>query len=232
MALKRNPEWVSALEDSEVFVSFEDEPKIGLMGLMGAEWHTLGIQTDDGTVGLTRALDESTVNGMGFGVVARSFTPGAVSSTVDILEENAVTRHLAWPDNVVVNGVVIKRHTPRAARAHVAVVRKRENGVVSIEVSRYKAHITIPEQGRGREAAGRTVNIGYEIGPDKDVLEERFFKVEGGDVVELDPKIFVEDATITGDVAAGTAIQLGGAEGEEIAAEDTILTPSSTEPGA
>lgn len=223
MALTRNPDWISGLEDSEVFVNFADEtPHIGRMGLIGANWHTLGVLTEEGTVGLTRGLTENVVNGMGYGVVARSHTPGAVSSTADVLEENDVTRYIEWPDAEYVEGVRIKKHTAKVARGHVAVVRVRENGIVTIEASRYPAYLTIAEQGRGRDAAGKQVAIGYEIGPDKDVLEERHFKVDSttGEVTELDPKIFVDDASIAGTVEDGTAKQIASAGGEEVSFED------------
>ena len=228
MALLRNPDWISGLEDSEVFVNFaDDNPVIGKMGLLGGNWHTAGNLVEDGTVGLTRELTESPVNGAGFGVVARSFKPGAVSSTVDLLEENAVVRYIEWPDVVTKDGVDIKRHTGKVARGHVAIVRVREKGLVSIDVSRYPAYLTIPEQGRGIDAAGKTLSIGYDIGPQKDVLETRWFKKEGEAVVELDPKIFVDDSTITDTVADGTAVQIGGDENKEAEMDDDPTKPAS-----
>lgn len=226
MALKRNPAWIKDLEDRETFISFLEDPKIGLGGLFGDGWHTVGIETDDSTAALSRELTESTTVGSGYGVVSRSFKAGAVSSVVDALEENHVVDYIEWPDTArSSDGKVLgRRHSSKVARAHVARVTVGNDGTVKIQVTRVKAMLTIAERPRGDAAAGKTINISYVPDSDKFVFEDRFFKVEGGAVVEFTPKRFVEDTAITGT----EKVQVGGegAEAAEIEFEEIDDNPT------
>lgn len=208
MALQRNPAWIADLEDRETFISFADDPKIGMSGLFGDEWHTVGIETDDSTAALNRELTESTTVGAGYGVVSRSYKPGALSSVVDALEENEVVDYLEWPDTAVsADGKVLgRRHSRKVANAHVARVTVRNDGTVKIQVTRVKANLIITERARGDAAAGKTINITYKPDADKFVFEDRFFKIEGGETVEFTPQRFVADAEIT----SADKVQVGG----------------------
>lgn len=213
MSLKRNPAWIADLEDRELFISFLDDPKIGLNGLFGEGWHSAGIETDDGTFALSREVTESTTSGAGYGVVSRSYKPGALTSTVDLLEDNEIVDYIQWPDTAKSSDgkVLGRRHSGKTAQAHVARVTVKNDGTVEISVTREKAFLTIPERSRADAAAGKTLNIGYKPDADKFVFEERFFRVESdGEVVEFTPKRFIADADIVGTVAAGTAVQAGG----------------------
>lgn len=215
MALKREPMNVTDLEDRETLVSFADDPKIGKFGKFGTDWHTAGIETDDGSWGLTRELTESTTVGAGYGVVSRSYKPGNVSSTIDLLEDNAVIRYIEWPDSAEKDGVSIKRHTGKIAMGHIARVHVHNNGVVEIQATREKAFLTIPERSRADAAAGKTLNIGYQPDSDKAIFESRYYKKIGGAVVELTPKRFVDDSEITD----SGAYRVAGESGEEIELE-------------
>lgn len=226
MALTRNPAWIADLEDRETFISFAEDPKIGLGGLFGDGWHTVGIETDDSTAALSRELTESTTVGSGYGVVSRSFKPGALSSTVDALEENPVVDYIEWPDTArSADGKVLgRRHSAKAARAHVARVTVRNDGIVRIQVTRVKAFLVINERPRGDAAAGKTINITYIPDSDKFVFEDRFFKISGGKTVEFTPQRFVEDTAITGT----EKVQVGGdgAEAAEIEFEEIDDNPT------
>lgn len=226
MALKRNPAWIADLEDRETFISFAEDPKIGMSGLFGDDWHTIGIETDDSTAALSRELTESTTAGAGYGVVSRSYKPGALGSSVDALEENPVVDYIEWPDTArSSDGKVLgRRHSSKIARAHVARVTVRNDGIVKIQVTRVKAYLTIAERPRGDAAAGKTVTITYVPDADKFVFEDRYFKVEGGEAVEFTPKRFAADTAIT----STEKIQIGGdgAEASEIEFEVIDDTPT------
>lgn len=225
MALKRNPAWIADLEDRESFISFADDPKIGLSGLFGDDWHTLGIETDDGSFSLSRELTESTTAGSGYGVVSRSYKAGALTSTVDLLEDNPVVDYIKWPDTAVsADGVRGRRHSNKVARAHVARVHVKNDGTVEISVTREKAFLTIPERARADAAGAKTLNIGYVVDSDKFVFEDRFFKIsENGEVVEFTPKRFVEDALIV----STEKVQVGGegATVTDVEFEEIDVTP-------
>lgn len=230
MALKRNPAWIADLEDRETFISFAEDPKIGMSGLFGEDWHTVGIETDDSTAALSRELTESTTVGAGYGVVSRSYKPGALNSSIDALEENPVVDYIEWPDTArSADGKVLgRRHSSKIARAHVARVTVRNDGIVKIQVTRVKAYLTIAERPRGDAAAGKTITINYVPDSDKFVFEDRCFKVEGGEAVEFTPKRFAEDSAITGT----EKVQIGGtgAEASDIEFEVIDDTPAPIPP--
>lgn len=226
MSLQRNTAWIADLEDRELFISFDEDPKIGLMGLFGKQWHTLGIETEEGQWSLSRELTENTTRGAGFGVVSRHYKPGNLASSVDALEDNEVIDHIEWPSTLKSDsGVYGRIHDGKVARAHCARVHVKNDGTVHIQATREKAFLTIPERSRGDSAAGKTVNVAYLPDANKIVFEDRYFRVEGGEVVEFTPKRFVPDAQIDGTVADGTARQVGGGDGKEIVREDIFAEP-------
>lgn len=225
MAIKRDPNNILNLEDREVFISFNPNATVGVYGLIDTKiWHTAGIETDDGSFGMTRELTEETVLGAGYGVVARSYKAGNVSSTVDLLEDNEVIRYIEWPDTVVDDdlNVQLLKHSSKVAQGVVLRVEKFTNGVVKMQISREPAFLTIPERSRGDQAAAKTLNIGYQADSDKVIFECTYFTVKDGQVVELKPKRFVADNNETPEGmyrvqgAGGQALELEIIEDEPV----------------
>lgn len=214
MAVLRDPNNITSLEDGQVLVNFGDDPKVGKSGKLGKGWHTLGILAEDLNVALTRTMDEETVKGGGFGVVSRSFTPGDVTGTVTTLEDNAVTRYIMWPDTEVKDGVSYRMHSAKVAQANVLIVRKHENGITEMEASRLPARLRAENVGRGKSAAGREITMGFEPDKQKIVFEYRAFELTEEGVVEVQPKIIVEDTAVEGE--HGT---VGGAKATDVTEE-------------
>lgn len=195
----RQPGGVQHLEDQMLFISREDDPKVGFRGLIGPAWNVLGINNQGSDVGLTRTIDSSSVAGTGFGVIAYNHTAGEVTGSAEIIDDNEVVRWIEWPDNVVSKGVRIDRNTNKTAMAHVLIVNIRQDGIVELKVTRAKASLTISEQGRGQEKAAKTVDINYRADAHRAVFETVYFKIEGDTAIMLDPIRFVPDAEIKGD---------------------------------
>lgn len=195
----RQPGGVQHLEDQMVFISREDDPKVGFRGLIGPAWNVLGINNQGSDVGLTRTIDSSSVAGTGFGVIAYNYTAGEVTGSVEIIDDNEVVRWIEWPDHVISKGVRIDRNSNKTAMAHVLIVNIRQDGIVELKVTRAKASLTISEQGRGQEKAAKTVDINYRSDAKKAVFETVYFKIEGDTAIMLDPIRFVPDAEIKGD---------------------------------
>lgn len=230
MAISRDPNNVTSLIDGQVLINLGDNPTVGKLGKIDATWHTLGIMPEDLNQPLTRTVDKEEVKGGGYGVVSTSYTPGAVESTVQTLEENDITRWIEFPDRVAKDGTIFERHTGKVARATVLFVKQHDNGVTELRVSRMPATLTKAEVGRGKAAEGREITISFTPDKDKVLFEHRWFKSEGGDVVEIAPKIFVDDTEITGDVGAATAQQLGGANGKAVTVE--LVDAPASEPSS
>lgn len=228
--LRRNPKGVQPLVDQLTFVSWEDDPKVGLMGMISNDWSVLGIHNDGSERGLTRNIDQSTASGVGFGVLSYSYKQGDITGSVEIIDENATIEHIKYPDRVVKNGVTIERATNRTAMGHVLMVDIRQDDVVALRVTREKASLTISEQGRGQDPKPTTVNIAYRPDEYQAVFETRYFKVnKDGELVEIDVRRFVDDAEIVGDIDEGTKIQLGEGKPEEIqAAQDLVPNEDGT----
>lgn len=203
----RNPNGVQHLEDQMVFISRADDPKIGYRGLINADWRVLGINNQGSDVGLTRTIESSSVAGTGFGVIAYNHTAGEVTGSVEIIDDNEVVRWIEWADNVVSKGVRIDRNTNKTAMAHVLIVNIRQDGIVELKATRAKASLTISEQGRGAEKAGKTVDINYRADKHRAMFETVYYKIEGDTMVQLDPTRFVPDAEIKG--AAADKYQIG-----------------------
>lgn len=195
----RQPGGVQHLEDQMLFISREDDPKVGFRGLIGPAWNVLGINNQGSDVGLTRTIDSSSVAGTGFGVIAYNYTAGEVTGSVEIIDDNEIIRWIEWPDNVVSKGVRIDRNSNKTAMAHVLIVNIRQDGIVELKVTRAKASLTISEQGRGQEKAAKTVDINYRSDEHRAVFETVYFKMKGDTAIMLDPIRFVPDAEIKGD---------------------------------
>lgn len=198
MAHLRNPENIQPLEDLQVLVSRDLDAQIGKGGIFGTAWHTVGVLVDDASVPVNRTVDETTTNGAGFGIVARQFKPGDLNSTYETLEDNEVTRYIAWPDYVYKDGVWIKKHSGKVAELRTAIVHKLQNGVVQIDATRQGAYHRMENVGRGMAVEGRSVNVGYVADEHKAVFETRYYQIkEDGTMEDITPKVFVEDGKIT-----------------------------------
>lgn len=216
--LLRNPQGVQPLVDQLTFVSWEDDPKVGLLGMISNEWAVLGIHNDGSERGLSRAIEESTAAGTGFGVISYAYKPGAVTGSAEIIDENPTIDYIKWPDRVVKeNGVVIERNTGKVAMGHILMVDQRQDDIIALRVTREKAALRIDEQGRGQDPKATTVNIAYRTDEHKAIFETRLFKVTNeGELVELDVRRFVDNSEIAGSLEDGTKIQLGGGKPQEI----------------
>lgn len=230
MALKRDPINIRDLEDREALISFIDDPKIGKLGTFPDYWHTAGIETNDGSWGRTRELVESTTAGAGYGVVSRHYKAGNISSTIDLLEDNEVTRYIKWPSTHIVGGVHLRLHDNKVAQGKVARVHRYNDGVVEIEVSREPAFLTMPESSRGDAAAGSTLNVGYQTDADKVAFESTYFRVTEEAVVALEPKVFVDEAELQAKIDAGEVYQIGGTGGEVLNLE--VVDPAADQAAA
>lgn len=194
----RNPNGVQHLEDQLLFISREDDPKVGFRGLINADWMVLGINNQGTDIGLTRTVESSSVAGTGFGVISYNYTAGEVTGSAEIIDDNEVVRWIEFPDNVISKGVRIDRNTNKTAQAHVLIVNIRQDGIVELKVTRAKASLTVSEQGRGTEKAGKTVDINYRADKHRAVFETVYYKIEGDTAIMLDPIRFVPDAEIKG----------------------------------
>lgn len=210
----RQPGGVQNLEDQAVYISYADDPKVGLRGLIGPDWRVLGINNQGSDVGLTKNIESSSVAGTGFGVIAYNYTPGEVTGSAEIIDDNETIRNIEWPDHVISKGVRIDRNTGKVAQAHVLIVNIRQDGIVELKVTREKAALTISEQGRGTEKAAKTVDINYRADEHRAVFESVFFKMKGNKAIMLDPIRFVPDAEIKGD--AKDKYQIGESKPEAI----------------
>lgn len=228
-AFRRSPRNVQPLQDMEVLISFAKSPVIGLLGLVNDDWVSAGILNDGSKIDVTRTMDEETVSGIGFGVVARKTKPGDLKATFETLEDNATTRYIAWPDSALTkDGVLVKFHSGKVAEGYVAFVYVQQDGIVQIDVTRHPATLKMENVGRGESVEGRQVEVGIIPGDDKDVLETRWYKVqEDGTMVDITSKMFVKQSEITGK----NTRQLGGgkpAEVAEIQAEFSAEKPESS----
>ena len=193
MAVKYDSNDVLPLNDQEVLVALNPDAKIGDNGLVPEDWFSVGILADDSELAISRGIDEETVNGKGRGVLARRFKPGDVTGQYEVLSNNEVTDHIAFPDAVNVNNVRLERHTGKVAMFMTAFVNIREDGVVELRVSRIPAYHRMETLGRNETPAGKTVTIGFRPDGDKVVFEKVMFKVDKatGELVEIQPKVIV-----------------------------------------
>lgn len=182
---------VRVLEDREVLLNFGDEPWIDKKtGAFGPGWHSGGLEPADGEWGENRAVESNKTNLTG-GQSATSYTAGDVTGTVNLVPGSPVLDKIEWPNSVIKDGVLYRRHTSEVAKAFVARVHKYTSDIVHIKVSREKAQLTAAERNRATDPAGRAVNIDYRNGIDEVMFEEMYFKIgEGGTLTEVKPKIF------------------------------------------
>lgn len=197
MSVVFDTENIQPLADQMVLVSADENAKIGKDGLFGKEWYTVGILADGSDVAIQRAVEEETINGKGRGVVARKTSAGDLTGSYEVLEDNAITRHIAFPSAVVVDGVRIERHDGEAAMLMTAFVDVRQNGTVAVRVTRVPASHRMEAIGGNETPAGKQVNVGFRTDGQKGAFEYREFRVnKDGTMTEITPKVFIDQSKI------------------------------------
>ena len=198
MPIVHDTENIQPLADQMVLVSLDENAKIGKDGLFGKEWHAVGILADGSDVAIQRAVDEETIAGKGRGVVARKTSAGDLTGSYEVLEDNAITRYIAFPSAVVVDGVRIERHDGEAAMLMTAFVDVRQNGTIAIRTTRIPASHRMETIGGNETPTGRQVNVGFRTDGQKGAFEYREFRVnKDGSMAEITPKVFVDQSKIT-----------------------------------
>lgn len=197
---------IRVLEDRELLLNFEDNPKIDrATGTFLEGWHSAGLEPADSTWALNRDVTSNTTNLTG-GQTATSYTAGAVTSTVAIIPGSPVLDMIEWPETVVQGGTLYRKHTARVAKAYVARVHHFDSGIVGIMVSREKADLTVADRSVGTDPTARTINATWNNGDDEVMAEERFYRVnEDGTVEPIAEKIFQEVTDVQDQITAGTA---------------------------
>lgn len=197
---------VRVLEDREVLFNFSDTPVIDrATGTFMAGWHSGGLEPADSTWALTREVSSNTTNLTG-GQTATAYTAGAVTSTVDLIPGSPVVDHIEWPETVVKNGVLYRKHSSKVAKAFVARVHKFQSGVLGIMVTREKADLSISDRSTTTDPSARSVAINWKNGDDEFIAEEMFYIIgEDGTVTEVEEKVFKDVADLQAQLDAGTA---------------------------
>lgn len=201
MALLRNPANIPVAVDTQVLVSFADDPKIGRgSGLFGDDWHTVGILADGSGITQTRDADETEIRGLHYGTLRTIRRPGRETLEFEVIEDNPITRRIANPserDGVLFNDG--KRLPAFVAVVFVSEAEEGGNQKVEVIATRYKAALYMEEIVRGGEdVEGKTVTAEIIKGGHKDSWDIERFTVnyEDGDM-KLEPIRFVDDAEIT-----------------------------------
>lgn len=225
---------IRVLEDREVLFNFTDDPAIDIAtGTFVGGWHSGGLEPADSTWALSREVTSNATNLTG-GQTATSYTAGAVTSTVDLIPGTPVLDHIEWPETVVQDGVLYRKHSSAVAKAYVARVHKFQSGILGIMVTREKADLTVADRSTTTDPTARTVNINWENGDDEVMAEEMFYIVNGdGTVTRVEQKVFQDVADVQAQVDAGTAFVPNASEGNLTAytvAEDDEGLVEFTEP--
>lgn len=209
----RNPENVQALSDMQVFVTEEDDPKIGKDGVFPHYWRTAGILNDESKVEISRAIEQNKVKGIGFGVVNVTNKPGDVMGSFETLEDDAVD-DILWPDTGMDDDVKIRKHSGKIARKHVAWVQEREDGSVKILVTRAKAYLKAENVGRGANQEPRKIDMEFVPDTTKAIFEEYIIHPSGAqEDVDMNQIRFVEAGTVTENVPGSYTFTLGAPTG-------------------
>lgn len=205
---------VRVLEDRELLVSFDDDPKIDIAtGTFVGNWHSAGLEPADSTWALTRTIDSSPTNLTG-GQTVTSYTAGQISSTVDLIPGSPVLDKIEWVDTVNQDGVLYRRHNSRVAKAFVARVHRFASGVIGIMVSREKADLTVADRSTTTDPTARTVNIVWNVGDDEVAAEELFYIVgEDNTVTRVEKKVFDNIADVQTQIDNGTAFVPAASDG-------------------
>lgn len=196
---------LKVLEDREVLFATIDNPVIDIAtGTFLEGWHSGGLEPSGSTWSENREVASNTTNLTG-GQTATSYTAGAVTSTVDLIPGSPVLDWIEWPTSSVVDGVVIREHSSRVAKAYVARVHKYADDIVHIRVSREKAALTVADRSTTTDPTARTVNIAYNNGDGEQMFEDMYYHVDGDTVTQVTPRIFQSVADVQDQIDAGTA---------------------------
>lgn len=181
-ATQRSPENVFPLIDGQVFVSFHENPLIGLDGSVNEQWETVGILDDGSKVDIQKTVEKSKKKGWGYGVVATTVKPGELTAKCTVIERNAAVDRIAWPDREVktddarkkfegVQSAEILFGGAAVALPFVAIVVTNQKGDLEIVASRYPAIATMQNIGYGEDPEGREIEFDFKIGQMKDAFD-------------------------------------------------------------
>lgn len=219
MALLRNAQNVPVAVDTQVMVSFAEDPKIGKgAGLFGDDWHTVGILADGSTTTISKDTDEVEIKGLHYGTLRTKRTPGKETLEFEIIEDNEITRRIANPSER--NGV--RFNDGKQLAAHIAVVYVDEakdgtSGKCEIIATRYKAHLYMEEVVKGgEEVEGKTVSADITKGAAKDTWDVARFELKEDELVQIKPVRFVDDSEIQNE-------NVVDAKGNIVKGEDTTF---------
>lgn len=218
---------IKVIEDKEVLFHFGDDPAIDLTtGTFGEGWNSGGLEPADSSWELNREITSNKTN-LTAGQTTTSRVAGGITGTANLIPGSAVVDHIDWPETVVKNGTLYRKHSAVVARAHVARVHHFQDNIIGMKVSREKADLTAPTRTDANDPSPRSVTIDYVNGPDGYAFEERYYRVDGaGEVTEVQPKIFKTIADLDAQVEAGTAFKSDAAKGEL-----TAMVPVAKESG-
>lgn len=191
MATLRDPANITPVVDSQVLVSFADDPKIGKDGHFGEEWETVGILAEGSKLELNRVIEKNKVKGWGFGVVAVSTKPGELTAKASVLERNGTVDRIAWPDKSD-KGILF--HSEKVAMVHVALVSVNQRGKMEVTATRHKAIATIEDLGFGEDPEGKDINFDFQPGKHKDVFDRIMIDAPEAAAVDLDVLRFDDSA--------------------------------------
>ncbi|MCX7491470.1 hypothetical protein OS127_02860 [Corynebacterium sp. P6129] len=160
----RDPSKVVVLEDMMVFVSRDPEAKVGTDGSFDDKWENLGVLDEGSKATIQREIEKTKKKGIGVGVVGTTYKPGDLTGQATVLEDNDVTRFIAWPDTIddkTTPAIKIKRHTAKVAQVHVAMVFVAQHGETEIWATREMAGASMQNMERGEEIEGRPVEFDF-----------------------------------------------------------------------
>ena len=214
------------LEDRMVLADFSGDAVIDKnTGAFVGPWEALGVEPQDSNHSHTREVSSNTTTMTG-GQQATSFTPGAISATVDGVAGSPVMRYIENPGMAVQEGTTYGKHTAEVAKARIAFIHKFTSGLVRIWVSREKANLTINDRVTATDPQARPVAIAFENGNDEFYYEERFYMVGAdGAAVRVEEKVFVDVEDLAAQVEAGTAFY-PEASGNDLKAMVVVDDPS------
>lgn len=196
---------IRVLEDREVLFAAIDNPTIDIAtGTFLEGWHSGGLEPADSTWAENREVTSSATNLTG-GQTVTSYTAGAVTSTVDLIPGSPVLDWIEWPASSVSDGVIIREHSNKIAKAHVARVHKYADDIVHIRVSREKADLTVADRSTTTDPTARTINIAYNNDDESQIFEDVYYHVDGDTVTQVAPRIFKSVADVQAQIDAGTA---------------------------
>lgn len=206
---------IQVLEDKEVLFDFSGEGLIDKeTGTFVGGWLSGGLEPVASTWTLNRTVNETPTDLTG-GHTATSYVPGPVTSTCELIPGSPALDYIEWPDSIVQDGVIYRRHNAKIARGFVARIHKFQSGIVGIMVTREPAENTVADRATTTDPGPRSVTTNWKNGDDEVMAEERYYRVsEDGDVMQVEPKRFVDVADLQAQIDAGTAFKSDAAPGD------------------